>query len=150
RLMWVADVAAIASGGTPLNWEIVKQSAKAVGAERMVHVALGLVEELLRTEIPAEIKNDVERVAATKRISKRIKTWLPYAGFHPPSLPRRAMFRMNMRGGAIAGPAYLFRLSLSPTEEDWLEGAETKRSWLADAVRRPYRLLKKYGQDGKA
>lgn len=150
RLMWVADVAAMASGGTPLNWGIVKQSAKAVGAERMVHVALKLVEELLHTEIPAETKVSVEKDAATKRICKRIETWLPYAGFRPPSLARRALFRMNMRGGIIAGPAYLFRLSLSPTEEDWVEGAETKRSWLADALRRPYRLLKKYGQDGKA
>jgi len=150
RLMWVADVAAMAAGGTPLNWEIVKRSARAVGAERMVHVALRLVEELLQTEIPAEIRSDVEKDAATKRICKRIETWLPYGGFHPPSLPHRALFRMSMRGGAIAGPAYLFRLSLSPTEEDWVEGAETKRSWIADAVRRPYRLLKKYGQDGKA
>ena len=150
RLMWVADVAAMAAGGTPLNWDTVKQSAMAVGAERMVHVALRLVEGLLHTEVPAEISNDVEKDAATKRICKRIETWLPFAGFRPPSLPRRAMFRINMRGGVIAGPAYLFRLSLSPTEEDWVEGAETKRSWIADAVRRPYRLLKKYGQDGKA
>ena len=150
RLMWVADVAAMASGGTPLHWELMKQSARAVGAERMVHVALRLVDELLQTEIPAGIRCDLERDARTKRIRKRIETWLPYAGFQPPSLPRRAVFRMNMRGGIIAGPAYLFRLTLSPTEEDWVEGAETKRSWIADAVRRPYRLLKKYGQDGKA
>ena len=149
RLMWVADVAAMVAVGTPLNWEIVKQSAKAVGAERMVRVALRLVEELLRTEIPAEIRNDVENDASTKRICKRIETWIPYAGFRPPSLPHRAVFRMSMRGGVIAGPAYLLRLSLSPTEEDWVEGAETNRSWIADAVRRPYRLLKKYGQDGK-
>jgi hypothetical protein len=26
---------------------------------------------------------------------------------------------MSMRGGGIAGAAYLLRLSLSPTEEDW-------------------------------
>jgi len=149
RLMWVADVASMAAGGTPLNWAIVKQSAKAVGAERMVHVALRLVKELLQTEIPREIRDNVEKDPPAKRICKRIEAWLPYAGFHPPSLVQRALFRIGMRGGVFAGPAYLFRLSLSPTEEDWVEGAETKRSWISDAVRRPYRLLKKYGQDGK-
>lgn len=150
RLMWIADVAAMAAGGTQLDWKIVRKSAKAVGAERMVNVALRLVQELLQTEIPSEIKDAVERDRGTKRICEHIQMWLPYAGFAPPSLPQRAIFRMQMRGGLIAGPAYLFRLSLSPTEEDWVEGAETKRSWISDAVRRPFRLIKKYGQDGKS
>jgi hypothetical protein len=150
RLMWVADVAAMAAGNTKLDWKIVKESARAVGAERMVNVALRLVEQLLHTEIPAAIKDAVSQDHATIRICERIATWLPYAGYAPPRLAQRALFRMGMRGGLIAGPAYLFRLSLSPTEEDWVEGAETKRSWLSDAVRRPFRLLKKYGQDGKS
>ena len=150
RLMWVADVAAMTSGKTHLNWETVGESARAVGAERMVNVALRLVQETLSTEIPAEMKDVGARDSATKHICERIETWLPYAGFAPPSLIQRATFRMNMRGGLIAGPAYLLRLSLSPTEEDWEEGAETKRSWISDAVRRPFRLMKKYGQDGKA
>ncbi len=52
---------------------------------------------------------------------------------------------MKMAGGGLTGAAYLMRLSLSPTEEDWEEGAEERRSWLWDAVRRPLRLLRKYG-----
>lgn len=55
---------------------------------------------------------------------------------------------MSMAGGGLAGAQYLLRLSLSPTEEDWVEGAEYRRSWLWDAVRRPLRLLRKYGPDG--
>jgi Uncharacterised nucleotidyltransferase len=150
RLMWIADVAAMASGGTELDWEIVKASAKAVGAERMVNVALRLVEDLLRREIPVEMRDSVGKDKEVVRICARINEWLPYAGFAPPSLPQRALFRMKMPGGLIAGPAYLLRLSLSPTEEDWVEGAETKRSWLWDGLSRPYRLLKKYGKGGRA
>ncbi|MBS1839813.1 MAG: hypothetical protein JST77_03085, partial [Acidobacteria bacterium] len=111
-------------------------------------VALRLVEDLLHTEIPAEMRDLVLSDTAVIGICARIKEWLPYAGFAPPGLRQRARFRMNMRGGIVAGPAYLLRLSLSPTEEDWVEGAETKRSWLWDALSRPYRLLKKYGKDG--
>lgn len=149
RLMWIADVAAMASGGTTLDWETVKVSARAVGAERMVHVALQLVRDLLHTEVPPEMSNAVEQDRGAYRVCERIKKWLPYAGFAPPSLPRRALFRIAMRGSWIAGPAYLLRLSVSPTEEDWVEGAEGKRSWLWDGLLRPFRLLKKYGQDGK-
>jgi hypothetical protein len=108
-----------------------------------------LVQELLHTEIPAEIREAVMRDRATIAICERIKIWLPHAGFAPPGLAQRAHFRMGMRGGFLAGAGYLFRLSLSPTEEDWAEGAETKRSWFWDAARRPFRLIKKYGQDGK-
>ncbi len=150
RLMWVADVAAMASGGARLDWKIVKESARAVGAERMVHVALQLVQDVLHTSLPVAILADVVRDRATQAICARIEKWLPYAGFAPPSLLQRARFRMNMRGGWISGPAYLLRLSLSPTEEDWVEGDEAKRSWFWDAAARPFRLLKKYGPDGKA
>ena len=145
--MWVADVAAMVAGDARLNWEVVAKSAREVGAERMVHVALRLVQDLLNTEIPAEMAAEFTKDRATAQISARIKTWLPYAGFAPPGLMQRALFRMKMRGGLISGVAYLLRLSLSPTEEDWVEGAETQRSWFWDAVRRPFRLAKKYGRN---
>jgi hypothetical protein len=150
RLMWVADVAAMVASCRRLDWDVVQDSARAVGAERMVNVALQLVEDLLRSEIPSAAKERMKHDRGAKRVCGRIKSWLPYAGAAPPNLLRRALFRMNMRGGLIAGPAYLLRLSLSPTEEDWVEGAETKRSWVWDAMARPFRLLKKYGQDGKS
>jgi hypothetical protein len=56
---------------------------------------------------------------------------------------------MRMRGGVFSGAAYLFRLSVSPTEEDWVEGAENKRHWFLDALGRPFRLARKYGGDRK-
>jgi hypothetical protein len=80
----------------------------------------------------------------------QIMRWLPAAGWAPPGIFERAMFRMRMRGGIFSGPAYLFRLSFSPTEEDWIEGARSKRHWFLDALGRPFRLARKYGKDGKS
>jgi len=48
--------------------------------------------------------------------------------------------------GGIAGAAYVLRPSLSPTEEDWQNGEEDGRWWLWDALLRPLRLIRKYGQ----
>jgi hypothetical protein len=45
----------------------------------------------------------------------------------PRALWERTVCRMSMRGGGIAGAAYLLRLSLSPTEEDWQKGEEHGR-----------------------
>jgi hypothetical protein len=57
---------------------------------------------------------------------------------------------MRMRGGLLTAPAYLLRLSLAPTEEDWQSGAEEKRYGFLAALRRPFRLANKYRRDGKS
>ena len=58
------------------------------------------------------------------------------------------MFRLKMGGGGASGMAYLMRLSLSPTEEDWTEGRDERGSRVWEAIKRPFRLMRKYGQDG--
>jgi hypothetical protein len=62
------------------------------------------------------------------------------------ALWQRTAFRMSMRGAGLAAAGYLLRLSLSPTDEDWEKGAQEGRWWLRDALLRPLRLIRKYGQ----
>jgi hypothetical protein len=150
RLMWVADVAALITRQTSLDWERATKAARDTGAERMLHVGLRLAADILKMPIPEKIGAAVRADHAATELATQIETWLPAAGSAPPGLLQRAAFRMRMRGGRIAGPAYLLRLSFSPTEEDWVTGAEEKRPWLLDALARPFRLLRKYGRDGKA
>jgi hypothetical protein len=57
---------------------------------------------------------------------------------------------MRMRGGFLAGPAYLIRLSLSPTEEDWQESGRLSQNRLLDVLRRPFRLARKHGRGGNS
>jgi len=73
---------------------------------------------------------------------------MPTAGYQPPPLRQRAIFRQKMGGGGMRGAAYLVRLSFSPTDEDWAEGSEDRGSRVWEAIKRPFRLLRKYGQDG--
>jgi hypothetical protein len=151
RLMWIADVAALVSRQRGIDWEGVAASAKAVGAQRMLHTGLRLASDLLQTQLPDKVQALVKMDAAVARLAEQACKWLPAAGSAPPSLLDRAFFRMCMRGGLISAPVYLLRLSLSPTEEDWMAGAgaETKRHGFLDAVRRPFRLARKYGRGGK-
>jgi hypothetical protein len=149
RLMWIADVAALVCRQTSIDWERAIAAARDTGAERMLHVGLRLAADLLEMPLPERIRDVVRADRAAEKLGAQIGTWLPAAGSSPPGLLQRAAFRMRMRGGVIAGSAYLLRLSFSPTEEDWVEGAEEKRPWLLDALGRPFRLLRKYGRDGK-
>jgi Uncharacterised nucleotidyltransferase len=144
RLMWISDVAAMAHNRTELNWKSVRRSAADVGAERMVRVALLLSERLLGVPVPAEMKDDVARDSLCPRLVDKIAKWLPYGGAAAPSLAQRAWFRFKMRGDVLSGAAYLARLSFSTTEEDWSHEAGAPTSRVAEALRRPFRLARKY------
>lgn len=150
RLMWIADVAALVCRQASLDWDGAFKAARATDAERMLHVGLRLAADILKTPLPEKAAATVKADREAAKLAAQIEKWLPAAGYAPPGLLQRAGFRMRMRGGRIAGPAYLLRLSFSPTEEDWVAGAEEKRPWLLDALGRPLRLLRKYGRDGKA
>lgn len=145
RLMWVADVAAVVTRHPEIDWKKARQAAADVFAERMLRVGILLGVELFGLAPPAAMAEDLQRDRTSESLCRQIISWLPYAGYAPPSLKRRAMYRLKMAGGGMTGAAYLMRLSLSPTEEDWEEGTEERRSWLWDALRRPFRLLRKYG-----
>jgi hypothetical protein len=148
RLMWPADIAAIVARHPDIAWERVKQAARDVGAERMLHVGLLLAESLLGVPVPAEMAASAHADGTARELVKQVESWLPSAGYLPPPLYRRAMFRLKMGGGGLSGARYLMRLSFSPTEEDWTEGREERGSRVWEAVKRPFRLMRKYGQDG--
>lgn len=148
RLQWIADVAALVARQPDLDWERATESARQVGAETMLHAGLRLAADVLQTTLPAGVAARVESNASAKSMTEQALRWLPAAGYAPPSLPQRALFRMRMRGGWASGTSYLLRMLVSPTEEDWsANGSEPRR--LLDAVRRPFRLAKKYGTGGK-
>jgi hypothetical protein len=149
RLMWIADVAALVSKQS-VDWERVMQAARDVQAERMLRVGLLLAMRVASAKLPAKIEDYLRSDASAARIAAKIARRLPVAHAEPFGLVGRAAFRVRMRGGILPGVAYLVRLSLSPTEEDWAEGVEDERPWLLDAVSRPFRLARKYGRDRKS
>jgi hypothetical protein len=150
RLIWIADVASLVSRQTSLDWDRAAASAKVVGAERMLHTGLRLAADVLKTQLPGKVSPHVKADAVAAHLASQILKWLPAAGYAPPGLFERAVFRLRMRGDLLAAPAYLFRLSLSPTEEDWKTGAGENRPGIFNALRRPFRLARKYGRGGRS
>ena len=148
QLSYIADVAAFVTR-QELDWGRVMAAAAEVGGERMLYVGLRLAADLLGAPLPESVGAALRSDRTVGRLAKQITLCLPAAGSAPPGIFERAMFRMRMRGGILSGVVYLFRLSLSPTEEDWVAGAENKRHWFLDALGRPFRLARKYGNDGK-
>lgn len=148
RLSYVADVAAFVKR-QQLDWARAHSAAEEVGAQRMLYLGLRLAMDVLGAQLPDNIAASVRSDPAVAMLAKQIMRCLPAAGSAPPGIFERAMFRMRMRGGFLSSPAYLLRLSFSPTEEDWAVGAENKRHGFLDALGRPFRLARKYGRAAK-
>ena len=144
RLMWISDIAAMVHNHPELDWTRIRRSAADVGAERMVRVALLLAARLSRTRIPPSMAAEVHNDLASRRLASQTEAWLPYGGYAAPPFVERALFRFRMRGSFLAGTGYLSRLSFSTTEEDWTAGDPGPRSRIAEILRRPWRLARKY------
>jgi uncharacterized protein (DUF2267 family) len=147
RLMWIADVAALISR-PDVDWDRAAEVAREVEAGRMLHVGLQVAADLLGTRLPAQIADQVHADSSAARLAGQIIRGLLQGNSAPGSLLERAAFRVKMRGGFWRGASYLLRLTLSPTEEDWVPGAEGKRPSLLDAAARPFRLARKHGRSG--
>jgi hypothetical protein len=145
RLMWIADVAALVSRQAP-DWDRAMAVAREVGAELILRLGLRLASDMLGAELPAHITEDVASDATVAKLANQIKNRLSSGQPYEIGLMQRAVFRMKMRGGLLQGVAYLLRLSLSPTEEDWTSGKEASRPALLDVISRPLRLAKKHGR----
>jgi len=150
RLIWIADVAALVSRQTGIDWARTLASARSVRAEHLLHTGLRLVADVLHTDLPEDVSALVRQDGVAAKLVAGVLRWLPAAGYAPPSLFERAVFRLRMRGGGFSAPAYLLRLSLAPTEEDWKPDAPEKRHGFLDALRRPFRLARKYRHGGKS
>src|SRR5258707_14307816 len=108
RLMWPADIAAIVARHPEIAWERVRQAARDGGAERLLYVGLLLSESLLGVAVPAEMAASANTDGAARELVLQVEGWLPTAGYVPPALLRRAMFRLKMDGGGLAGTSFFF------------------------------------------
>lgn len=145
RLMWIADVAALVSR-QPLDWDRTVAVAREVGAERILRLGLRLASDVLGAELPIHVNAEVSSDRTVVKLAAQIKTRLASSEPRHIGILQRALFRIRMRGALLQGAAYLLRLSLSPTEEDWLPGKEATRPAFLDAISRPLRLAKKHNR----
>jgi len=146
RLLWISDVARMVARHPELDFGRAREGAAAVGAARMLRLALVLAEETLGLRLPPEVADEAAGDPACRALAQSVAGWLPRAGGAPPGLFERARYRLRTRGSFLAGLGYLARLSLSPTEEDWSAAVPAARA--VEILRRPVRLARKHRSGG--
>ena len=144
--MWIADVAALISQPRSPDWGRTLAVVDEAGAERILHLGLRLAADLLDAELPAYLKAAVQSDRTVAKLAAQIESRLAHRELHEIGIFQRAAFRVSMRGGFLPGLAYLLRLTLTPTEEDWTPGKDGSRRPLVDAISRPLRLARKHSR----
>ncbi|MGD0403219.1 MAG: nucleotidyltransferase family protein [Candidatus Acidiferrales bacterium] len=145
RFSWIADISELVRRYPNLNWDLTTQRAKALNAERMLHVGLALAAGLLDAPLASEIRRRVQADQVATGVASEIANRLMSFHYRALDAPGRFNFRRRMLPGTFEGWRYAMRLSVVPAEEDWqmmrLPGALAP---LYIALR-PLRLLRKYG-----
>jgi len=145
RFSWIADISELVARYPNLNWDITIQRAKALNAERMLHVGLALAIGLLDAPMPTEIRRRVEADEVATKVASEIAKRLMSLNYRSLDAPVRFNFRRRMLPGTFEGWRYAMRLSVVPAEEDWqMMRLPGPLAPLYIALR-PLRLLKKYG-----
>jgi hypothetical protein len=145
RFSWIADISELVTRYPNLNWDITVQIAKALNAERMLHVGLALAAGLLDTPVSSEIRRRVQADQVATGVALEIANRLMSLNYRSLDAPGRFNFRRRMVPGTFEGCRYAMRLSVVPAEEDWqMMRLPGPLAPLYIALR-PLRLLRKYG-----
>jgi len=73
RVGWICDVAELIKSNSSINWGVVTDRAKSIGAIRMLYVGLGLAEELFDTPLPPDIQREINEDKAAPKLINLVK-----------------------------------------------------------------------------
>jgi hypothetical protein len=144
RLIWVADVAAIAEKLSAADWQRLFEEADRYDASRMVNLALCLAHSIFQTQPPSEFLQRVRQDSAVRGIAAQFRDQLLGVRNLPDGILWRSRCRIGMVQGFTRGVRYWLRLSTAPAEEDWSAADFSSRSGAAFSFFRPLRLWRKY------
>ncbi len=146
ELSWLLDIAALAHSAQPVDWEKATERARELGAERILHLALYLTNDLLGTALPEEILRRAREDRVVRRLATTARERMLSTNLLAPGLAEKFLFRLQVSQNVLAGLRYCLRLATSPTEEDWSQVRWGGRvGHLLAAAGRPFRLFGKYG-----
>ena len=143
RLIWVADVAAIATALSALDWRHVFAEAEKCNAQRMINVGLWLARSIFECELLASVVHRLEADSVAAAVGAQLRAHLLDQRALPGGISWRSWYRIRMVPGLWQGIGYWVRLSTAPAEEDWSSTSEP-RSRTTYAFLRPLRLWRKY------
>jgi hypothetical protein len=76
RLRWICDIAELVNVGRVKDWDRVAAEAAYARSSRSVSLGLWLAADLLSAKLPTEIRRELDRSVAVKRMGAQVSDWL--------------------------------------------------------------------------
>jgi len=117
-LVWIADIAQLLRRCPQLDWDAVLRTARSLGIERLLFLALFLAEKVLGVSPPDAVMRLVASDSALPWLCRRVENHLASEVRGVPSLSDH-WFSLRGRGRWRDRLRYVARLVLTPNPQDW-------------------------------
>lgn len=142
RLLWLCDIAELVQRVDEVTLQRAEARAREIRCERMFHLGLLLVRDLLEAPLPEELARRVDSDAAARWMAERVVQQVFREAGGPSGVLQRTLFRGRAVNGQAAGLRYCLRLALRPAERD---GGPSRGPEFLESFLRPFRLFRRYG-----
>ena len=118
RLCWLRDIAGILQSCN-LDWEMIEQSARKLGIERMVGIGIMLAHDLLHAPLPDLIAKHWQGDRETERLCRDVAQHLPAAEEYNVESPQYFQWMAQVRERFADRLRFAMRLALTPAISEW-------------------------------
>lgn len=118
RLIWICDIARVIERGN-INWDWVRSEARRLGIERILHVTLGLVNQLCGSNLPAQIEAGIAQDAASQKLTQDVIARMAAAVSQPELGTSYFRLMMQLRERRIDRWRFFTRLAFTPGPGEW-------------------------------
>jgi hypothetical protein len=146
RIEWICGIAELIRTHD-IDWEMVIQQAKELGAERTLFLGLMLAREFFDSRLPDSLVNSIESQPVVGTLAAEVSHNLLSTNSVSPGLPKRILFHIRTKDRPADRLRYCMRLLFTTTPVDWQSlPLPASLSFLYPLIR-PFRLAKKYAVD---
>jgi hypothetical protein len=143
RLEWVCGIAELIQVHD-INWEVVRQQARELGAERTLFLGLLLAKEIFGARLPEAVAADIAAQPVIEGLAKQVTQNLLSGKAVSSGLRKMILFHIRTKERPVDRLRYCLRLLFTTTPVDWeILALPPALSFLYPFIR-PFRLAKKY------
>jgi hypothetical protein len=143
HLYWVVDVAELINMRPGLRWGRLLEEARQVGSHRRLLVGVALAERLRPSILPRIVHDQLSADPEAVRLAEVL--WNRMFDEHVARFPLSRL-HLHMRERPVDRVAFVWRLGITPTDEDWDWLELPGHLWWLYPLLRPLRLGSKYGR----
>ena len=146
RLEWICGIAELIRAHD-INWEMARQQAKELGAERTLLLGLQLARELFAARLPESVVSDIASQPVIGWLAAQVSQSLLRGNSVSPGLRKKILFHIRTKERLSDRLRYCVRLLFTTTPVDWQSLPLPASLSFLYALMRPFRLAKKYAVD---